>query len=306
MRLNGGWKTKLRSGFGAVGGERALGCLLLLLVILLPLLWMVGYAFLCSLGNFGLQGTGWTLDHWSLALTGSRVWRSLLLSSTLAVASTFLAWQSAVWLVSRRGGLRTDRWLQAMWCLPVAIPPVVQAFLANLCLNRGGLLSRICWQLGLTNAVTDFPVLVQDRFSIGLLLTMTAASIPLLVLFLIRIWGVARIDDYLLTARALGASPDFALRKVAVPMLRRRSRSVLLLVLIWNFSAWELPLLLGRQSPRMFSVLIQQSAGQFVLDERPQAFVCVLLYLVLAAAAVGGLSAVAGNFGRRLQESDHG
>jgi putative spermidine/putrescine transport system permease protein len=306
MRLNGGWKTKLRSGFGAVGGERALGCLLLLLVILLPLLWMVGYAFLCSLGNFGLQGTGWTLDHWSLAITGSRVWRSLLLSSTLALASTFLAWQSAVWLVSWRGGLRTDRRLQAMWCLPVAIPPVVQAFLANLCLNRGGLLSRICWQLGLTNAVTDFPVLVQDRFSIGLLLTMTAASIPLLVLFLIRIWGVARIDDYLLTARALGASPDFALRKVAVPMLRRRSRSVLLLVLIWNFSAWELPLLLGRQSPRMFSVLIQQSAGQFVLDERPQAFVCVLLYLALAAAAVGGLSAVAGNFGRRLQESDHG
>lgn len=306
MRVNRGWKSKLRSGFAAGGCERVPGCLLLLLVILLPTLWMIGYAFLCSLGNFGLQGTDWTLDHWSLAMSGSRVWHSLLLSGTLAVASTFLAWQSAVWLVSRRGGPRTDRWLQAMWCLPLAIPPVVQAFLANLCLNRGGLLSRICRRLGLTSDVTDFPVLVQDRFSIGLLLTMTAASIPLLLLFLLRIWRLARIDDYLLTARALGASPEFALRTVAVPMLRRRSRSVLLLLLIWNFSAWELPLLLGRQSPRMISVLIQHSAGQFVLDERPQAFVCVLLYMVPAAAAVWWLSAVAGNYGRGFKELDHG
>jgi len=188
----------------------------------------------------------------------------------------------------------------------LAIPPVVQAFLANLCLNRGGLLSRLSWWLGLTSEVTDFPVLVQDRFSIGLLLTMTAASVPLLLLFLIRIWSVARIDDYLLTAQALGASPDFSRRKVAVPMLRRRSHLILLLVLIWNFSAWELPLLLGRQSPRMFSVLIQQTAGQFVLDERPQAFVYVLLYLLPAAAVVWGLSAVAGNVGRSQQESDHG
>lgn len=305
MRLDGGWKIKLPRGYAAGAGERGLGCLLLLLVILLPLAWIIAYACICSLGNFGLHGSRWTLDHWTLALSGSRVWRSLLLSSTLAVASTLLAWQSAVWLVSRRGGLRRDRWLQAMWCLPLATPPVVQAFLANLFLNRGGLLSRVCWWLGLTSDVTDFPVLVQDRFSIGLLLTMTAASIPLLLLFLIRIWSVARIDDYLLTARALGASPEFALRKVAVPMLRRRSRSVVLLLLIWNFSVWELPLLLGRQSPRMFSVLIQQSAGQFVLDERPQAFVCVLLYLILAAIAVWGLSAVAGNFGRRFEESDH-
>jgi putative spermidine/putrescine transport system permease protein len=294
MLQNGGWKTAVQGRFAGGWTERLTGWLLLVFVILLPLLWMIAYALACSLGRFGLEDDTWTTKYWRLALSTSRIWRSLLLSSTLAACATFFAWQTALWLVSRCRGLRFDRRLQALWCLPLAIPPAVQAFLANLLLNRGGLLSRLCRRSGLTHDVTDFPVLVQDRLSLGLLLTMTAASTPLLLLLLIRIWNAARIEVYLLAARSLGAAPAFAMRHVALPMLRRRARPLLLLLFLWNFSAWELPLLLGRQSPRMFSVLIQQNAGQFVLDERPQAFVYVVLYLILATTAIWWLSAGAG------------
>jgi putative spermidine/putrescine transport system permease protein len=69
---------------------------------------------------------------------------------------------------------------------------------------------------------------------------------------------------------------------------------MLLLTLLWNFNAWELPLLLGQQSPRMLSVLIQQSSGQFVLEERPQAFVNAVVYLCLAGLAVWRLSGYSG------------
>ncbi|MFM7056306.1 MAG: hypothetical protein ACKO2P_05220 [Planctomycetota bacterium] len=287
MRLNEVRKAAWHRRFDAGNHlERFVGWLLLMLVILLPLLWMIGYATACSLGSFDPQPHSWTLTPWRLALSTSRIWRSLALSNTLAACSTFLAWQAAVWLVSRHRGLRSDLRLQALWCLPLAVPPTVQALLAHLCLHRGGFLSRLCWWLGLTHHVTDFPVLVQDQMHTGLLLTMTVASIPLLVLLLTRIWNTAKIEDHLLAARTLGATPAFALRQIAVPMLRRRARPVLSLLFIWNFGAWELPLLLGRQSPRMFSVLIQQSAGQYILEERPQAFVWVVLYLILASAAV--------------------
>lgn len=273
--------------------ERLTGWLLLT-VLALPLCWMTGYAVACSLGGVGLMSAGWTLEHWQLTLSGSRLWRSLLLSGTLAVGSTTLAWLAALSLVTGSFRLRTDLRLQALLCLPLAIPPAVQGFLAGVVLSRGGLLSRLCWWIGLCDGVEDFPVLVQDRPGIGLLFTMSAASIPLLVLFLTRIWSSMKIEDYLTVACVLGASRTFALRHVAIPMLWRRSRSLLLLTLLWNFSAWELPLLLGQQSPRMLSVLIQQSSGQYVLEERPQAFVCAVVYLCLAGVLVWRLSANSG------------
>ncbi|MFM7037077.1 MAG: hypothetical protein ACKO2L_05080 [Planctomycetaceae bacterium] len=267
---------------------------LLISLLGLALFWMAGYAVAFSLGGVGLISAGWTLEHWQLAISGSRLWRSLLLSGALAVCSTTLGWLAALSMVTGSRRLRTDLRLQALWCLPLAIPPAVQGFLGGVVLSRGGLLSRLCWWLGLTDGVEDFPVLVQDRHGTGLLLTMTAASIPLLVLFLTRTWMAIRIDDYLTVACSLGASRTFALRHVAIPMLWRRSRFLLLLMLLWNFSAWELPLLLGQQSPRMLSVLIQQSSGQFVLEERPQAFVHAVVYLCLAGLAVWKLSGYAG------------
>lgn len=273
--------------------ERVAGWLLITLLAL-PLFWMAGYAVASSLGGVGLISAGWTLEHWQLAVSGSRLWRSLLLSGTLAVCSTTLGWLAALSLVTGSDRLRTDLRLQVLWCLPLAMPLAVQGFLGGVVLSRGGLLSRLCWWLGLTGSVQDFPVLIQDRYGIGLLLTMTAASIPLLVLFLTRTWMAVRIDDYLAVASGLGATRTFALRHVAIPMLWRRSRFMLLLTLLWNFNAWELPLLLGQQSPRMLSVLIQQSSGQFVLEERPQAFVNAVVYLCLAGLAVWRLSGYSG------------
>lgn len=306
MRPNSGGQTPRPTTFAAGTGERLLGWLLLLVVLILPLCWMIGYAMACSFGGIGLLSEGWTLEHWLLALSGSRLWRSLLLSSLLAGCSTSLAWLIALWLVIRSPGLRTDRRVQAVWLLPLSVPQVVLAFLASVILSRGGVLSRLCWWLGLSDGVAGFPVLVQDRFSIGLLAAMTVASVPLPVLFMTRVWRAARIDDYLMVACALGAAPGFAVRRVAIPMLWRRSRSLLLLLLLWNFSVWELPLLLGQQSPRMLSVLIQQSSGQFVLDERPQAFVYAAVYLLLAGGVVWKLSAGSERGAGTMPESGDG
>ncbi|MEZ6090219.1 MAG: hypothetical protein R3C05_19770 [Pirellulaceae bacterium] len=45
-----------------------------------PIAWAVGYALAYSLGGIGRLSTGWTLEHWRLALAEPRVLGSLLYS----------------------------------------------------------------------------------------------------------------------------------------------------------------------------------------------------------------------------------
>jgi putative spermidine/putrescine transport system permease protein len=73
---------------------------------------------------------------------------------------------------------------------------------------------------------------------------------------------------------------------VATPVLLRRALPNLGLSGIFLFGAYEAPLLLGRQSPRMISVLIAQKFRKFNLADVPQAYALTLLY-----AGVVGLAA---------------
>lgn len=267
-----------------------IGFRLVAAVFLFPLVWMVGYAAVCSFGGLGSLSQGWTLRHWQQALVGGRLWQSLAVSAILSSSATAVAWLLAVGILAGLCSPRKDQRIQSLLYLPLALPPLAAGFIARLWLSRGGLISRLAAQLGLCNDIQDFPVLVQDRFGFALVLTLTCGSLPLLSLYLLRIWQIAKLDQYLSAALSLGARPGYAFRHIAVPMLWRRSGPVLLMVFLWNFSAWEVPLLLGRKSSPMLSVLIQQSSGQFVLDERPQAFVFAVVYFCLSATVVWYLS----------------
>ncbi|MBK8555069.1 MAG: hypothetical protein IPL65_04535 [Lewinellaceae bacterium] len=52
------------------------------------------------------------------------------------------------------------------------------------------------------------------------------------------------------------------------------------------FGAYEVPLVLGRQHPRMISVLIAQKFGRFDLLALPQAYVLTVMYALLVSVAL--------------------
>ena len=278
-------------------------CWLVAAAFLFPLIWMAGYASLNSFGGIGGLSGEWTLKHWQLALGSNRIWQSLAFSTAMSVTATALAWLFAAVLVAGLRCVRQDVRFQGIVCLLLALPPLAAGFNASLWLSRGGLISRLAVQLGINQGIQDFPVLVQDRFGIALVLTLMSVSLPLPLLYLLRIWKLAKVDDYIITACSLGCGPYRALRTIAFPMLWQRSGPLLLMLCLWNFGAWEVPLLLGRKSPRMLSVLIQQSSGQFVLEERPQAFAFAVIYLCLSATAVWYLS---GRQGLRITRRTRG
>jgi putative spermidine/putrescine transport system permease protein len=171
-------------------------------------------------------------------------------------------------------------------CLPLATPPAVAAVMAYQFLNPGGLLSRFAYHAGFVTSPSDFPAFVNDRWALGIVLTQFLTSLPVLTLFFLAAWTSARAERYCRLAESLGATPRQARLRVALPMLLRRGLPLITLVFLWQLGTYEIPLLLGRQSPQMFSVLTQRHFGQFDLGQRPEAFTLAVTYLLLSGAGL--------------------
>lgn len=263
-----------------------LGLTLLGLAIVAPMAWALAYSLLYSTGGIGLLSDGWTLRHWRSALTTGSLMSSILLSLSVAAAVTLLSVSSALAITLCAPPAPGRIWLPALLCVPLATPAVVAAQTAYQVLNPGGLLARLAFHAGWLASPSEFPTLVNDPWAFGILVTQTFSALPLLALFFRGVWTAAGIDRYCRLAESLGATPRHARFRVALPMLLRRGAPLIALVFLWQLGAYEIPLLLGRQSPQMFSVLTQRRFGQFQLEERPEAFTLAVTYLLLAG---GGL-----------------
>lgn len=262
------------------------GLLLLTGVIVGPLVWLVGYSLMYSLGGIGLLSEGWTLRHWQSAIAGGELKLSLVYSLTIAATVTLLATTGALGCALLIPRSRQSRLILVLLSIPMATPGAVMAFLVYQIFNPGGFLARIVFHAGLMESPTQVPALVNDPYSIGILIAQTCSALPLLTLYFLKTWTAIGIDRYCLLAESLGASRWQARWRIARPMLLSRGRPLIVLIFLWNLGSYEVPLLLGRQSPQMFSVLIQRRFGQFNLLERPEAFALATTYLLLAGLGV--------------------
>jgi putative spermidine/putrescine transport system permease protein len=262
------------------------GIMLLGLAVSAPMMWVFGYSLLYSLGIIGLFAEGATLQHWRVAFATGGLSQSLIYTPLVAGTSTLLATVAALSMVLLQPKLR-DRKLPLGWlCLLLGTPNAVMAMMVYQVLNPGGYLARIAAQLGVLHSPAEFPVLVNDRFSVGIIIAQSLNAFPLLTLYFMNTWTTARVERYCRLAESLGASPLQSLRQVALPMLLRRGRSLILLVFLFHVGSYEVPLLLGTQAPQMFSVLTQRHFGQFDLQQRSQAFVLSTTYVCLVASCL--------------------
>ncbi|MFO0820912.1 MAG: ABC transporter permease subunit [Pirellulales bacterium] len=263
-----------------------IGLTLLTLTVALPMAWSAGYALLYSVGGIGHLSTGWSWRYWQGALSTGGLRSSLWYSPTLAAASTLAALVVSLIFVVFFPTARHSRSFQAILTIPLATPAAVTAFLVYQWLNPGGFASRLLHRLNLVESPADFPILVMDEWSIGILVAQLWSTTPLFLLYCFKTWEHARVDRFRAVAEALGASPWSSRLSIALPMLARRVRGLAILTFLANLGAYEIPLLLGRQAPQMFSVLAQRRFTQFDLEQRPQAFALASVYLTLVSVGL--------------------
>ncbi|WP_010586767.1 binding-protein-dependent transport system inner membrane protein [Schlesneria paludicola] len=262
------------------------GLLLLVIAIVFPMCWVIGYSVLYSLGGIGALSEGWTLKHWHAAFTVGGLRESLLVSPLIAGIVTVIAVAVSIGIVLIAPQSRHSFIVLATLGIPLATPAAVVAVMTYQILSPGGLVARLCFHAGWVTSPSQFPALVNDPWAIGIIVAQSCTAIPLLSLFFLKTWTTARIDRYCQLAQALGASQARSRWRIGLPMLLSRGRQMIILTFLLNLGSYEIPLLLGRQSPQMFSVLTQRRFGQFNLLERPQAFVLATTYVLLVGIGV--------------------
>ncbi len=259
-----------------------------LIVVLILLGASLFYAVAQSFGFVGVTGENQiSLDAYRTAFnSASEFWVSLGFTLWISIASTLLASVLAVivavWLA---GNCSSGDMLALNWNL--AFPHLVWAIALLLFLSQSGLLARWAATVGLIHTPGEFPILVQDRYGIGILLHYISKEIPFLALIILAVLQ-SQPFGYDVVAENLGANRWQRLRYVTLPQIMPALLAGALLVFGFVFSSYEVPALLGINYPRALPVLALHFFLEPDLHARSEGMVIslVITFIVLLVALV--------------------
>ncbi len=254
---------------------------MLVILAIIPLVLGIGYAVSYSFGLTGVLNNGFTLAHWQTALSNKDVLMSFGYSILLSFVSIVLCVGAAAFLAFYIGDKLQSGRLSYFLYLPMAFPALVAAFFFFQFLSNGGFLSRFFFQLGFIKTIDDFPNLVNDKYSIGILAAQFFLTLPVFVLLNLSIIKNENIAALKTLGASLGAKRSQILFRVTLPVMLKKSFPTVVLFFIFKLGTYEIPLLLGRSSPEVISVITVRKMQRYNLLDIPQGYVIAVLYAML-------------------------
>ncbi|MBA2510117.1 MAG: ABC transporter permease subunit [Rubrobacteraceae bacterium] len=263
-------------------------------LLLAPALIVIGVLFAGGLVSAVVQSVGYmpaigqtriSLDAYREVFTGGDFLDSFLLTVYVAGASTAVSTVLAVLaaMTLRRSGGRLSA---VVFQLPITIPHLLAAVGIALVVSQTGLGARLAASLGLIGEPREFPALLYDRYSVGIILTYVWKEVPFVALVVLAaLRGVAgELED---VARTLGANTWQRFWYVVFPVISPGIVAASLLVFAFTFGAFEVPYLLGRTYPTILPVMAYNEYKDVELSARPVAMainVLISLFTAIFAA----------------------
>ena len=252
--------------------------------------WNVALQSLGYIPAFGL--TKLTLRYYGEVFRNpdfvSSVWVSLKIAFWSAVFACIIGVALTMALIKTRnaqgGTLYAIR-------LPILVPHAVVALFVAQILGQTGLIARFGYTLGLLGDYAQFPQLFYTPSYAGAILAYLWKEIPFVAYFVLAF--MSGISDTLgEAAENLGASPLRGFFEVTLPLSLNVIAKAFLIIFIFAFGGYELPLLLGATLPKALSVTTHLAYMSPNLLERPLAMAMNGTMLLLSAA-MSGLYALA-------------
>jgi putative spermidine/putrescine transport system permease protein len=244
------------------------------------------YAVLYSMGMVGVLNTGFTLQYWESVIASREVFKSFGYSALIAGISVIISVSVALWLALKFRKEFDKKFLSYLIYLPLAIPGVVAGFFTFQLFSKAGFFSRIAYNLNWIKEARYFPDLVNDPMAIGIILTFITIVMPFFLLLFLNVYKNERIDKLTELAYSLGASNKKALWKVSLPIILRKTWPLIALYFIFLLGAYEIPLILGQESPQMLSVLIIREIKQYDLNKISEGYAVAVFYTVVVSLIV--------------------
>jgi len=249
----------------------------------------LGLGMIQSLGHLPAAGMqSLTLIHFANVFGDPDFLQSLALTLYVALISTVIAAGlsilMAVFLLSLTA---KNRLIHFIFQIPLTVPHLVVAVAMVFMLTPTGLLSRVAVKIGLIGTSAAFPLLVNDRWAIGIILTYVWKEIPfitLMILSVLRRSGVELLE----VGRTLKAGRWQRFRYITLPTIFPSLGAACLIVFAYTFGAFEVPYLLGRTYPMMLPVWAYKSYSDVDLLARPEGIATGLIIAAVVIIAIVG------------------
>jgi putative spermidine/putrescine transport system permease protein len=227
--------------------------------------------FLQSLGHLPAAGMkAYTLQHFENILTDPDFLRSLGLTLYISAVSTAVAGalsiSAALFLIGFQGPRRLVDFIFEM---PLAVPHLVIATAAVFLLAPSGMISRMLQTAGLIDGAARFPLLINDPWCIGIIVTYVWKEVPFITLMVMAVLKNTG-TELLEAARTLNANRRQCLRYVLLPTIFPSLGAACLIVFAYTFGAFEVPYLLGQTYPMTLPVWAYRNYSDIDLMARPE------------------------------------
>ena len=263
--------------------------LLLLPFFLITALVLVacGYVLLQSFGYipaFDLYNL--SLEHYANVFANAEFINSLFVSLRISLYSAVLAAVLGTALCAALVKLKCSGATLYAVRLPILVPHVVVALFTFLIFSQTGIIARLFYALGLISDFNQFPLLLYTKNHEGVILSYLWKEIPFVAYFSLAL--MASVSESLgEAAENLGASPLRSFFAVTLPMSFPAISKAFIIIFIFAFGGYELPLLLGATLPKALPIYAYIAYMNPDLKLRPDAMAIygvILLLSVLMAA----------------------
>ncbi len=276
-------RTRTSPGFVAV--SRMVAPALVVVMILFG--GGLGLGLIQGLGHLPAAGMqSLSLKHFANVLGDPDFLQSLWLTLYVALSSTAIAAAVSIVMATFLVSLsEKNRLIHFIFQIPLTVPHLVIAVAMVFMLTPTGLISRAIINLGLIDSSAAFPLLVNDRWSISIILTYVWKEIPfitLMILAVLRRSGVELLE----VGRTLKAGRWQRFRYITLPTISPSLGAASLIVFAYTFGAFEVPFLLGQTYPMMLPVWAYKNYSDVDLLARPEGIATGLILAAIVVVAV--------------------
>jgi putative spermidine/putrescine transport system permease protein len=140
--------------------------------------------------------------------------------------------------------------------------------------------------MGLIETSSDFPLLVNDRFGLGIILAYVWKEIPFITLMIFSVLRNAGGMELLDVGKTLNATRWQRFRYILWPMIFPSLTAASLIVFAYTFGAFEVPFLLGQTYPMTLPVLAYKHYADVDLMARPEGIATGIIIACIVALSI--------------------
>ena len=229
-----------------------------------------------------------SFKHFAQIVQDPDFFKSLWITLYIAATSTVIAAAISMAMALLLKDLPAHcRWMHFIFQIPLTVPHLVVAVAIVFLLSPSGWLSRLIAQTGMIQSPSHFPLLVNDRWGIGIMLVYIWKEIPFITLMLLSALHQTG-PELMEVGRTLKASRWQRFRYITLPLAMPSLGAASLIVFAFTFGAFEVPYLLGQTYPLMLPVWAYKNYSDVDLLSRPEG---IATGMIIAAVVAGSIVA---------------